>query len=797
MLELDYFGCQNLISNFDIDKKIGSGGMGDVYLATDKRLERKVAIKLLRLPYKEQKENDEFVLRFKREAKAIAKLHHQNIVSIFDIGDENNQYYMIMEYIEGKNLEQLLKLGMTLDTKTAALIAFQICNALEYAHNNQIIHRDIKPANIILTGTNSVKLTDFGIARVNNALDENNKFITGSNLLGSIAYTSPEQLANASSVDNRADIYSLGITIYEALTGKLPFEAESVAIFITKVMTEKPKSLNELNSNIPKDFSDVIDKMIEKDLNKRFSNVIEVKNQLSKFIDKNTLLEVSSFVETLNNKIDKTKDLRETTPSRKFLTSTLNSSLIITNEKFISYLKASNYIWVSLITSSLKTVETNLTYQQLRKKLTEPDIDGSFFSGFVIINEDCFLFVYEGYIIGALNTKKALVGEKALESLPVLDTKIKLRPTSNKEKQLPIFISNILNLSGEKLHENLDSSLINIIPLINELTIGKERLSGYIICRKAIDSNNENTLSEMSCIFGFLKGEQIFSFSIGDSIVPSIITDSMENILNNDCFLVSIHKLKFEFPESNFKSILESSKAEVSYIDPKEVNLESLSTFKEKDIPNFVISAFNENFYLNYKSSIKTKLKLVDDEIDLIPKIYNTELHSFSKWLCSNFYFKLNSSNNHNILKTTYSAIPNIKYFSFYQDVKDANNKTVNFSIIAYDKNNNPIMLVRFGDDFNIEFEKFLNDCNSFKTRLYRDTNKDTVTTVLYVSKNVSKALFDSCMKNTSKKSLFSKERNMFKTTYGNSLQVILVKDSLANFDVDRFTIACPDFINN
>lgn len=796
MLETDYFNCHNLVNNFDIDKKIGSGGMGNVYLATDKRLDRKVAIKLLKLPCKGKEENDEFITRFKREAKAIAKLHHQNIVSIFDIGDENNQYYMIMEYIEGKNLEQLLKLGMILDTKSAALIAFQICNALEYAHHSEIIHRDIKPANIILTGTNSVKLTDFGIARINDALDENNKFITGSNLLGSIAYTSPEQLANASSVDNRADIYSLGITIYEALTGKLPFEAESIALFITKVMTEKPKSLHEINANIPKDFSDVINKMIEKDLNKRFLNVTEVKNELSKFIEKDTLLEISSFVETVSTKQE--KELKDTTIiNRKFLTSTLNSSLIITNEKFISYLKASNYIWVSLITSSLKTIDTKLTYQELRKKLTEPDIDGSFFSGFVIINEDCFLFLYEGYIIGALNSKKSLVGEKALESLPVFDTKIKLRPTSDKDKQLPIFISNILNLSGEKLHENLDSSLINIIPLIDELTKGKEKLTGYIICRKASGIDNKNEFSEMSCIFGFLKGEQIFSFSVGDTIVPSIVTESIENILSNDCFLVSIHKLKFDLPENNFKSILESSKAEVSYIDPNEVNLESLGTFKEKDIPNFIVSAFNENFYLNYKSSIKTKIKFVDEEVDLIPKIHNTDLHCFSKWLCSSLYFKLNNSNNHNILKSTYSMIPNIKYFSFYQNVKDSNNKNVNFSIIAYDKNDNPIVLVRFGDDFNIEFEKFLTDCNSFKTRLYRDNNKDTITTILYVSKNVSKSLFESCMKNTTKKSLFSKERNMFKTTYGNSLQVILVKDSLANFNVDRFTIACPDFINN
>lgn len=797
MLELSYVDCQNLINNFDIDKKIGSGGMGDVFLATDKRLERRVAIKLLRLPYKDKQENSEFVLRFLREAKAIAKLQHQNIVSIFDIGDENNQYYMIMEYIEGKNLEQLLKLGITLDLKTAAIIAFQVCNALEYTHSNHIIHRDIKPANIILTGTNSVKVTDFGIARVNNSLDEN-KFITGSNLLGSIAYTAPEQLANASAVDNRADIYSLGVTIYEALTGIIPFEADSVALVITKIMTEKPKPLCEINKNIPKEFSDIVDKMLEKDLNKRFFNIAEVKSELSKFIKKDSLLEISSFTEsTMSIKEEQFTDIRDTNPNRKFLTSTLNSSLIITNDKLKSYLKNSNYFWVNLIISNLKTFDTELTYQQLIKKFTEPDIDGSFFSGVVIINDDSFLFVYDGYIIDALNTKKALVGEDAIQSLPVFDTKIKLKPATDNDKQLPIFISNMLNLSGEKLHENLDSSLINVISLIEKMSLGIEKFSGYIICRKAVGDSNRNDFSEVSCIFGFLKGEQIFSFSIGNTMIPTIVTESIESVLNNDCFLVSIHKLKFNLPESNFKSILELSKAEVAYIDPKEVNLQDLSTFKEKDIPNFIISDFNENFYLNYKSSIKTKIKVIDEEIDLTSNIHNTELPCFAKWLCSDFYFKLNNSRSNNALKTTYTIIPDISYFYFYKDVKEINNKNINFSIIAYDKNHKPIILVRFGSDFNVDFEKFLTDCDSLKTKLYKDTSEDTIITAFYVSKNVSNELVTSYIKNTSKKSLFSKEKSFFRTNSPNNLQVILVRDGMSNFGLDRFSVMCPDIMNN
>lgn len=158
---------ENLNSNYKVEKKLGSGGMGEVYLALDKRLDRYVAVKMLKFSNISLDERDEFILRFQTEAKAIARLSHPNIVGIYDIGSENNAYYMIMEYLEGQNLSDIIKNAkQRIPLNLVASIGFQIASALEYAHENNIIHRDIKPDNVILSKKGVVKVTDFGIAKL-------------------------------------------------------------------------------------------------------------------------------------------------------------------------------------------------------------------------------------------------------------------------------------------------------------------------------------------------------------------------------------------------------------------------------------------------------------------------------------------------------------------------------------------------------------------------------------------------------------------------------------------------------
>ncbi len=281
--KMDFFNTLERIStNYKIEKEIGRGGMGIVYLATDERLERQVAIKVLNMSFMEdcaENDTDDIIERFNREAKAVANLSHPNIVNIYDIGSENDLNYMVMEYIEGIDLSKIKAKKIELSLKQIINIGIQICNALSFAHSKGIVHRDIKPANIILTSSNIVKLMDFGIAQLN---QEGYKRLTqDGSVLGSIMYISPEQLSNSALTDKRTDIYSIGITLFELLTGCLPFEADNIADVVMKVLRAKPVPPSSHNQQIPEFIDKIILKALEKDCTKRFQNAEEMAKDLS------------------------------------------------------------------------------------------------------------------------------------------------------------------------------------------------------------------------------------------------------------------------------------------------------------------------------------------------------------------------------------------------------------------------------------------------------------------------------------------------------------------------------------
>lgn len=279
---------------YEVLEKIGGGGMALVYKAKCRLLNRFVAIKVLRPEFIE---DEEFVKKFKREAQAAASLSHPNIVSIYDVGTENDNYYFVMEYIKGQTLKELIKSKGTLGVEFATSIAIQICYALEHAHKNHIVHRDIKSHNILLKEDNSVKVTDFGIAR---AVSSSTITNTG-NVIGSVHYFSPEQ-ARGGYTDEKSDIYSLGVVMYEMLTGRLPFEGDSPIAVALKHIQEVPEKPSSINNRIPKAIEDIILKCMEKEVSKRYNSAAEIINDLrqslvmpngdfvkkSKFTDENT-----------------------------------------------------------------------------------------------------------------------------------------------------------------------------------------------------------------------------------------------------------------------------------------------------------------------------------------------------------------------------------------------------------------------------------------------------------------------------------------------------------------------------
>ena len=260
-------------NRYEIIEKIGNGGMATVYKAKCHVLNRYVAVEVLR---DEFTTDEEFIKRFAAEAQSAASLTHPNIVSIYDVGHEDNLYYLVMELIKGKTLKQIINEDGKLPWKWSLNIASQIASALETAHRNKIIHRDIKPHNIIITEDGIAKVTDFGIAKV-----VSNSTITAFGAtIGSVHYFSPEH-AKGGYTDEKSDIYSLGVVMYEMLTGQVPFDADTAVSVALKHMQEEPIEPMELNPDIPKAVNDIIMKAMQKDTGLRYQSATEMLNDIN------------------------------------------------------------------------------------------------------------------------------------------------------------------------------------------------------------------------------------------------------------------------------------------------------------------------------------------------------------------------------------------------------------------------------------------------------------------------------------------------------------------------------------
>jgi len=251
---------------YEILEKIGTGGMSDVYKAKDHKLNRHVAVKVLK---QEFSENDNFVSKFQTEAQAAAGLAHPNIVNVYDVGEENGIHYIVMELVEGITLKKYIEKKARLSFKEAVSIAIQVSMGIEAAHNNHIIHRDIKPQNIIISKDGKVKVTDFGIAKA-----ATSNTIT-SNVMGSVHYTSPEQARGGYS-DEKSDIYSLGVTMFEMLTGRVPFNGETTVAIAIKHIQEAMPSPKEYVPEIPNSVESIVLKCCQKSPDRRYQSMAEL-----------------------------------------------------------------------------------------------------------------------------------------------------------------------------------------------------------------------------------------------------------------------------------------------------------------------------------------------------------------------------------------------------------------------------------------------------------------------------------------------------------------------------------------
>ena len=269
-----------LNGRYELQRRVGRGGMAEVYLARDRLLDRLVAIKIL---FPEFATDPSFVARFRREAQNAANLNHPSIVGVYDWGKERGTYYIVMEYVDGKSISDILRTDGPIEAKRAATIAADVAGALGFAHRKGVVHRDVKPGNILITDAGDVKVADFGIARALTASVEENLTQTGS-VMGTATYFSPEQ-AQGKAVDARTDLYSLGVVLYEMVAGKPPFAGDSPVAIAYKHVQEPPPPLTDAAPGVPAAYAAITAKALAKAPEDRYDDGVAMRADLLRFRD--------------------------------------------------------------------------------------------------------------------------------------------------------------------------------------------------------------------------------------------------------------------------------------------------------------------------------------------------------------------------------------------------------------------------------------------------------------------------------------------------------------------------------
>ena len=256
---------ETIADRYEVEELVGHGGMSSIYKAHDSLLERNVALKILHEQYNA---DDDFVERFKREARAVAQLQHPNIVTVIDRGEEDERQFIVFEYIDGENLKELVVRKGRLEVREALEIAVEVARGLAFAHSQGLVHRDVKPQNVLLNGDGRAKVTDFGIAR---SLDVDGMTQTGT-VLGTSNYIAPEQ-ASGQPVGTQSDVYALGVVLYEMLAGEVPFPGETFVAVAMKHVHEPPPNLLDVRRDVPLRVAAAVDRALEKDPDQRFGSM--------------------------------------------------------------------------------------------------------------------------------------------------------------------------------------------------------------------------------------------------------------------------------------------------------------------------------------------------------------------------------------------------------------------------------------------------------------------------------------------------------------------------------------------
>src|SRR5260221_948788 len=263
------------LGRYNIERTLGKGAMGVVYEGIDPRLGRRVAIKTILKSHLDEDTAKDYSMRFVREAQAVARFNHPHVVQVFDFGEEGEIAYLVMEFIKGKELKTFFDANERFDLKEAVRIMCELCDALDFAHNAGIIHRDIKPANVMIDAQGRTKLTDFGVARVQDSDKTSVERTQAGTMVGTPAYMSPEQITGGN-IDKRSDVFSAGVILYQFLTGEKPFTGSGAWTIAKKIMQEEPPLHSSLNNAITPLVHTVVNKALAKNPNQRFQSALDL-----------------------------------------------------------------------------------------------------------------------------------------------------------------------------------------------------------------------------------------------------------------------------------------------------------------------------------------------------------------------------------------------------------------------------------------------------------------------------------------------------------------------------------------
>ncbi len=345
---------QKINDRYQIIKTIGEGGMANVYLAYDTILDRNVALKVLR---GDLSNDEKFVRRFQREALSASSLSHPNIVEMYDVGEDEGQYYIVMEYVDGKTLKQLVKRRGALTLNEVIDIMLQLTDGIAHAHDSYIIHRDIKPQNIMIMENGLVKITDFGIAMALNSTQ-----LTQTNsVMGSVHYLPPEQ-ANGKGASVKCDIYSLGILMYELLTGSIPFKGENAVEIALKQMKEPLPSVTMINPDIPQSIENILIKATAKNPKNRYNDAREMHHDIETALDESRKNEKRHVYQYPENDLDDTKIMEKIEDFNKQDPNTENIAKKIEDEDINEKKKGKLALIISLIIVGIMVIGAGIFF---------------------------------------------------------------------------------------------------------------------------------------------------------------------------------------------------------------------------------------------------------------------------------------------------------------------------------------------------------------------------------------------------------------------------------------------------